>query len=142
MREETHTFHRFSQAERERKLNKMAQAQPEDKIHENQEKEPQQETSNSSFKFNVQAPEFVPRSQHAHVPISGYFYPCFQILGGSGESDWFYVGDQDPTCLIPNANVPLPNCSNKNLLNPDLQQKIVKQVLLLYSSYILYSFLF
>lgn len=107
----------------------MAQTQREEKIHheKNQEKDHVQETSNSSFKFNVQAPEFVPRS-HSQMPISGYFYPCFQILGGSGESDWFYVGDQDPSaCLIPNANVSQPNCS-KNVLNPDLQQKIVKQV--------------
>lgn len=115
----------------------MAQAQREEKIHheKNQEKDHVQETSNSSFKFNVQAPEFVPRS-HSQMPISGYFYPCFQILGGSGESDWFYVGDQDPSaCLIPNANVSQPNCS-KNVLNPDLQQKIVKQVLPSFHVYI------
>ncbi|XP_061367119.1 la-related protein 6C [Gastrolobium bilobum] len=103
----------------------MAQAQPEEKIHENPEKDIQ-ETGNSSFKFNAQAPEFVPRSQ-TQMPISGYFYPCFQILGGSGDSDWFYVGDQDPACFIPTANVALPNYS-KNILTPDLQQKIVKQV--------------
>ncbi|XP_020232812.1 la-related protein 6C [Cajanus cajan] len=105
----------------------MAQAQPEEKIHENPEKDTTaHETGNSSFKFNAQAPEFVPRS-HTQMPISGYFYPCFQILGGSGESDWFFVGDQDPACLIPSTNVALPNCS-KNILTPDLQQKIVKQV--------------
>ncbi|TKY59126.1 La-related protein 6C [Spatholobus suberectus] len=103
----------------------MAQAQPEEKIHENPEKDVQ-ETGNSSFKFNAQAPEFVPRS-HTQMPISGYFYPCFQILGGSGDSDWIFVGDQDPACFIPTANVALPNCS-KNILTPDLQQKIVKQV--------------
>ncbi|RDX89140.1 La-related protein 6C, partial [Mucuna pruriens] len=103
----------------------MAQAQPEEKIHENPEKETQ-EIGNSSFKFNAQAPEFVPRS-HTQVPISGYFYPCFQILGGSADSDWFFVGDQDPSCLMPAASVALPNCS-KNILTTDLQQKIVKQV--------------
>lgn len=103
----------------------MAQAQPEERIHENPEKETQ-ETGNSSFKFNAQAPEFVPRSQ-IQMPVSGYFYPYFQILGGSGESDWFFVGDQDPSCLIPTANAALPN-SSKNILTPDLQQKIVKQV--------------
>ncbi|KAK7319830.1 hypothetical protein RJT34_04558 [Clitoria ternatea] len=103
----------------------MAQAQPNEKIHESPEKDVQ-ETGNSSFKFNAQAPEFVPRA-HTQMPISGYFYPCFQILGGSGESDWFYVGEQDPACLIPAASVALPN-SSKNILTPDLQQKIVKQV--------------
>ncbi|CAL0313532.1 unnamed protein product [Lupinus luteus] len=103
----------------------MAQAQPEEKIHDTQ----QHESTNSSFKFNAQAPEFVPRS-HTQMPISGYYYPCFQILGASADSDWFYVGDQDPTtCLIPAPNVALPNSSkNTNSLTPDLQQKIVKQV--------------
>ncbi|CAL0312107.1 unnamed protein product [Lupinus luteus] len=107
----------------------MAQAQPEDKIHESSHDTQNHETTNSSFKFNVQAPEFVPRS-HTQMPMSGYFYPCFQILGGSADSDWFYVGDQDPTtCLIPAPNVSLPNSSkNTNSLTPDLQQKIVKQV--------------
>lgn len=115
------------------KEKKMAQAHREEKIHENTEKDVQ-ETSHSSFKFNVQAPEFVPRSHtpQPQVPISGYFYPCFQILGGSSDSDWFYVGDQDPSsCLIPTTNVSLPN-SSKNILTPDLQLKIVKQVYLVY----------
>ncbi|GAU50200.1 hypothetical protein TSUD_408880 [Trifolium subterraneum] len=35
----------------------------------------------------------------------------FVIIGGSGESDWFCTGDQDPSCLIPNASGPPPNCS-------------------------------
>ncbi|MED6212478.1 hypothetical protein PIB30_083682 [Stylosanthes scabra] len=115
----------------------MAQAQPEDKmIQEDSEKTAaSQDTTQSGFKFNAQAPEFVPRS-HTQVPISGYFYPCFQILGGSSDSDWFYVGDHDPAaCLIPAAaaasaiaTAPIPNCSNKNVLTPDLQQKIIKQV--------------
>ncbi|GAU31813.1 hypothetical protein TSUD_58140 [Trifolium subterraneum] len=104
----------------------MAQATRGEKIHDQSQEKVIQESSNSSFKFNAQAPEFVPRS-HSQIPISGYYYPCFQIIGGSGESDWFYVGDQDPSCLIANASVPPPNCS-KNVLNPDLQQKIVKQV--------------
>ncbi|KAI4295619.1 hypothetical protein L6164_035644 [Bauhinia variegata] len=103
----------------------MAHALPEEKIRENPEKDTK-ETPNASFKFNAQAPEFVPRSQ-TQMPISGYFYPCFQILGGAGASDWFYVSDQDPACIIPGTNVALPNCS-KNILTHDLQQKIVKQV--------------
>lgn len=97
-----------------------------------------QETStttmpNPAFKLNAQAPEFVPRSHTTTTttqmpPISGYFYPFFQILGGAGASDWFYVGDQDPSsCLISANNVGLATCS-KNVLTHDLQQKIVKQV--------------
>ncbi|RVW61339.1 La-related protein 6C [Vitis vinifera] len=81
----------------------------------------------ASFKFNAQAPEFVPRS-HTQVPISGYFYPCFHLLGGgAGSADWLYVADQDPVHFISNSNGSLPN-SSKNLLTHDIQQKIIKQV--------------
>lgn len=112
----------------ERSTRTMAQVQPEESIQENSENDIK-ETANdaASFKFNAQAPEFVPRS-HSQMPISGYFYPCFQILGGAGSSDWFYVGDQDPTSyLIPSTNLALPNCP-KNILTHDLQLKIIKQV--------------
>ncbi|XP_054787894.1 la-related protein 6C [Prosopis cineraria] len=94
-----------------------------------EEKSNIQETTTPSptFKLNAQAPEFVPRS-HSQMPISGYFYPFFHILGGAGASDWFPGGDQDPSSrLISTTNVALPNCS-KNVLTHDLQQKIVKQV--------------
>lgn len=69
----------------------------------------------SSFKFNAQAPEFVPRSHATALtpqvsPISGYFYPCFHynelsiggcsggggVTGGSQSSDWIFVGGGDP----------------------------------------------
>ncbi|KAK0583163.1 hypothetical protein LWI29_034118 [Acer saccharum] len=91
------------------------------------------------FRFNVQAPEFVPRSHStlpvpAQVPISGYYYPCFHYLGGAattgvGSTDWFFVGDQadQPLYVISNPNVAMPN-SSKNLLTDDLRLKIVKQV--------------
>ncbi|KAL7206574.1 hypothetical protein ACSBR2_019316 [Camellia fascicularis] len=82
--------------------------------------------SSGSFKFNAHAPEFVPRMQ-TQVPISGYFYPCFHFLGGSGASDWIYVGDQEPIQLISDSTVALPNYS-KNVLTQDLHQKIIKQV--------------
>ncbi|KAM7250718.1 hypothetical protein ACFE04_022601 [Oxalis oulophora] len=96
-----------------------------------------------SFKFNAQAPEFVPRTtttNNNHVPISGYFYPCFHYLqgGGSsgvgvsgvGSSDWFFVGDQEQTAayLISSPSVALPNNWSKNVLTDDLKQKIIKQV--------------
>ncbi|EOA32461.1 hypothetical protein CARUB_v10015738mg [Capsella rubella] len=69
----------------------------------------------TAFKFNAQAPEFVPRSHTTAPapqvsPISGYFYPCFHYnggcIGGCGgggtnvgtpSSDWIYVGGGDPT---------------------------------------------
>ncbi|XP_023898664.2 la-related protein 6C [Quercus suber] len=106
----------------------MAQAQPE-KIQDSTEKEMKmKETSSVSFRFNAQAPEFVPRSQ-THMPISGYVYPCFHFLGGTAGcgSNLFYVGDQDPACLISNHNVVPPSLS-KNTQTNDLQQKINKQV--------------
>ncbi|KDP38238.1 hypothetical protein JCGZ_04881 [Jatropha curcas] len=102
--------------------------------------------SNSApFKFNAQAPEFVPRSHspspaaspaaaaaaaQTQMPISGYFYPCFHYLGATTGSDWFFLGEQDPHAyLISNPNLALPNSSNKTtLLTDDLRQKILKQV--------------
>lgn len=93
-------------------------------------------STSSPFKFNVQAPEFVPRSHtpapaaQTQMPISGYFYPCFHYLGPTAGSDWFFLGEQDPHAyLISNPNLALPNSSNKTtLLTDDLRQKIVKQV--------------
>ncbi|GKV21263.1 hypothetical protein SLEP1_g31257 [Rubroshorea leprosula] len=119
----------------------MAQAQPEEKPQECQVVEVKEammvkSSSRSSvgsssvpFKFNAQAPEFVPRS-HAQMPISGYFYPCFHYLGGGAGSDWLFVGDdQDPAAyLLSNPNMSIPNCSSKNVLTDDLRQKVVKQV--------------
>lgn len=86
-------------------------------------------SSSVPFKFNAQAPEFVPRS-HTQMPIPGYFYPCFHYLGGAGGSDWFIVGgDQDrASYLLSNPNLSIPNCSSRNALSDDLKQKIVKQV--------------
>ncbi|XP_010540322.1 PREDICTED: la-related protein 6C [Tarenaya hassleriana] len=97
----------------------------------------------TAFKFNAQAPEFVPRSHMpaaAQVPVSGYFCPFFQYLGGGGapDSDWVFVGDlsqhhlQDPAAFyVSNPAVnPNPSSSSKNspLLSDDLRLKIVKQV--------------
>ncbi|XP_015576464.1 la-related protein 6C isoform X2 [Ricinus communis] len=140
----------------------MAQAQPQGNIEEEEQessiaKELKQSTMSTklnestitssssntnngvSFKFNAQAPEFVPRSHsfnqnQTQIPISGYFYPCFHYLGAASGSDWFFVGDQDPhnaaaTYLISNPNLAFPNSSNKTtLLTDDLRQKILKQV--------------
>ncbi|KAD4179209.1 hypothetical protein E3N88_27800 [Mikania micrantha] len=82
----------------------MAQAHPEEKLQEKREKDAskkdeKRDISNSnSFKFNAHAPEFVP-SSHTQIPVSGYFYPCFNYVGvgGNDVSDWVYVGggDQD-----------------------------------------------
>lgn len=103
----------------------QAQAQPEDEI---QEKEANSSSSSASvpFRFNVQAPEFVPKSHTTQVPFSGYYYPCFHY---TATSDWIFVGDQEPLYLLSNPNISLPN-SSKNVLTDDLRQKIVKQVCL------------
>lgn len=90
-------------------------------------------TSSSSasapFKFNVQAPEFVPRS-HTQMPLSGYYYPCFQYIGGTatGSADWIFVGDQEPVYVISSPSVAMPSNTSKNVLTDDLRAKIVKQV--------------
>lgn len=111
----------------------MAQAQPEERIEDEiQQKEMMNSTSSSGFRFNVQAPEFVPRSHTTttttQVPFSGYYYPCFHYLGGTtAASDWIFVGDQEPVYVLSNPNVALPS-NSKNVLTDDLRQKIVKQV--------------
>lgn len=125
----------------------MAQAQPEEKpTEDSREKETMKDTitqgsddsssgagaNGVSFKFNAQAPEFVPRS-HTQMPMSGYFYPYFRYLGGSTSgSDWFFVGDQEPAAFfISNPSVSLPyakSSSSKSILSDDLRQKIIKQV--------------
>ncbi|PHU10506.1 hypothetical protein BC332_22366 [Capsicum chinense] len=89
----------------------------------------------ASFKFNVQAPEFVPRSHSASTtaatttttPISSYFYPYFQYLsGGSATSDWLYVGDQDTMSYISNQN--FSGMLQKDVLPEEVKNKIIKQV--------------
>jgi La-related protein 7 len=132
----------------------MAQAQPERKTEEIcVEKKEMKETTkpkndsnkNSdsvSFKFNAQAPEFVPRSHTntTRLPISGYFYPCFHYFGATasaaGGSDWIFVGDQDHAAaylISNNPNHAMSICPSKNrgVLTDDLREKIIKQVLIL-----------
>ena len=108
----------------------MAQAQPPgEKPREVPEMEVKENPRSPSFKFNAQAPEFVPRS-HAQMPISGYFYPCFHFLGDTASPDWFYIEDQElpPYLISNNPNIdPLSN-RTKNAIPDDLQQKIIKQV--------------
>lgn len=109
----------------------MAQAQPEEKIQDSTQEKYMKETKDTAaFKFNAHAPEFVPRSHCTQMPVSGYFYPCFNFLGGTGTgSEWFIVGDQEPAYLISNTNVAPPDRS-KNILTDDLKQKIIKQVII------------
>ncbi|KAK4378405.1 hypothetical protein RND71_000267 [Anisodus tanguticus] len=84
----------------------------------------------ASFKFNVQAPEFVPRSHTATTTtsISSYFYPYFQYLSGGNAvtSDWLYVGDQDTLSYVPNQN--FSAMLQKDVLPEDVENKIIKQV--------------
>ncbi|XP_011001196.1 PREDICTED: la-related protein 6C [Populus euphratica] len=128
----------------------MAPAQPERKTEEIRVEKEMKETTkpkndsnkNSdsvSFKFNAQAPEFVPRSHTntSPLPISGYFYPCFHYFGATdsaaGGSDWIFVGDQDHAAaylISNNPNHAMSNCPSKNrgVLTDDLREKIIKQV--------------
>lgn len=126
----------------------MAQLQPErvveECIQENttthfEAKKSSNKEDSASFKFNVQAPEFVPRSHTTTTttPISSYFYPYFQYLSGdNATSDWLYVGDQDTLSYVPNQN--FSAMLQKDVLPEDVKNKIIKQVI----AFIFFSFLF
>lgn len=123
----------------------MAQAYPTEKIKENpdhieintgkmKEITCSSSSSNTSvpFKFNVQAPEFVPSSYNnsntTQMPVSGYFYPCFHyITGNDGGADWLYVGNQDSLQLVSSPPSVITNFP-KDVLTAELKQKIIKQV--------------
>ncbi|XP_038981901.1 la-related protein 6C isoform X2 [Phoenix dactylifera] len=80
------------------------------------------------FKFNVHAPEFVPRSHSQAPPISGYFYPYLQFFGNGGGGlgpDWIYFAEQEPAHFVPELHGKVPGHSKNN---NDVIQKIVKQV--------------
>ncbi|KAF6140978.1 hypothetical protein GIB67_018238 [Kingdonia uniflora] len=101
----------------------MAQAMPEKKPHDSTEMEGK--NTNLSFKFNAQAPAFVPRTQ-PQVPISGYIYPYIHYLGcGNVGSNWYYVSEQEPVHFVPNTNVSAPS-SPKHCLSDDMTDKIVE----------------
>uniref|UniRef100_A0A3N7FP65 HTH La-type RNA-binding domain-containing protein n=1 Tax=Populus trichocarpa TaxID=3694 RepID=A0A3N7FP65_POPTR len=119
----------------------MAQAQPEEEMSKEKEMKettrPKNDSGSVSFKFNAQAPEFLPRSHTAatQMPISGYFYPYFNYLGATaaGGSDWFFVGNQDHAAYLisndPNlAAMPNGPTKNSDVLTDDLRKKIIKQV--------------
>nr|XP_016509580.1 PREDICTED: la-related protein 6C-like [Nicotiana tabacum] len=85
-------------------------------------------TNGGSFKFNVQAPEFVPKS-HATIPISGYIYPYFQYVNTTittTTNDWISGGDltisfvQEPSFVS--------TLSQKDILPEELRLKVIKQV--------------
>lgn len=97
-------------------------------------------TGSGSFKFNVAAAEFVPTMAVAappQVPITGYFYPCFQSIDGTSGS-WIYVSDQEISIPMVqtkhNANVasthmqPHPHQPKDVALSDELKSKIIKQV--------------
>lgn len=124
----------------------MAQAYPTEKIKENPDqiennhgkmKEITCSSSGSNtsvpFKFNVQAPEFVPSSYNntttTQMPVSGYFYPCFHyIAGNDAGADWLYVGNEDSLQLVSSPSSVITTNSSKDVLTPELKQKIIKQV--------------
>ncbi|KAI3922106.1 hypothetical protein MKX01_005795 [Papaver californicum] len=102
----------------------------------------------NNFKFNVHAPEFVPRTQpqppkqQTQMPISGYIYPCIHFLGStSNGSDWYYVADQETIQLIPNSNSNsnLGQRHSKNFVTEDIRHKIIKQVAYQFSDMSLFA---
>ncbi|KAL0348370.1 UNVERIFIED_CONTAM: La-related protein 6C [Sesamum angustifolium] len=99
--------------------------------------------NNRSFKFNVAAPEFVPTLAHttaAPVPITGYFYPCFQYIDGT-SGNWIYVAEQDITLPLvhskPNGKAGTDQTNNTQTkeiaLSDELKQKIIKQAEYMFS---------
>lgn len=116
---------------------------------EREESQSESRRSSGSFKFNVAAPEFVPTLAQAvapvpapaaaQVPITGYFYPCFQSMDGATGS-WIYVADQEITIPLvqPKATAKVgsthiaphqPQQQPKEVaLSEELKLKIIKQV--------------
>ncbi|CAA0826452.1 La-related protein 6C [Striga hermonthica] len=98
--------------------------------------------SGGSFKFNVAAPEFVPTltpaPAQAHVPITGFFYPCFQPIDGTTGS-WIYVTDQEIAMPLvhpkPNNDDKVGSPQNKQpppkeiAISEEIKRKIIKQKL-------------
>ncbi|XP_073005848.1 la-related protein 6C isoform X2 [Typha latifolia] len=93
-------------------------------------KETEANGSAARFTFNVDAPEFVPRSVCQMLPMSmsGYYYPYLQFPGNSGVgvgSDWIYFAEREPICFLPDFHAKVPGQFKSNA---DVIQKIVKQV--------------
>ncbi|KAM3344228.1 la-related protein 6C [Capsicum galapagoense] len=118
----------------------MAQMHPEKVVSSVQERTPEFVDRNNnnmngvagSFKFNIQAPAFVPRKSHAAtIPISGgYFYPCsFQYVNNeaTNNNSKIYGGDQDPTFFLQEPSF-ISSLPQKDILPADLRQKVIKQV--------------
>lgn len=144
----------------------MAQMREQREYHEGQEREESQSDqsrrSSGSFKFNVAAPEFVPTlaaqavapvpvpvtvpaPAAAQVPITGYFYPCFQSSMDGATGSWIYVADQEITIPLvqPKATAKVgsthiaphqPQQQPKEVaLSEELKLKIIKQAEYMFS---------
>ncbi|KAL3515245.1 hypothetical protein ACH5RR_022147 [Cinchona calisaya] len=85
---------------------------------------------NNVFRFNVDAPAFVPRAPApAPMPISGYLISCFPIFSGSGGTDWMFLGDQETiSSLVANSNATSPPQQSKHVLTEEVQRRILKQM--------------
>lgn len=124
----------------------MAQMSEQDYAREKEEsKQESRRSSSGSFKFNVAAPEFVPTlaqsmaaAPAAQLPITGYFYPCFQSIDGAAGS-WIYVADQEITIPLVQSKANPKVASSPHVsqtqnqpkdvaLSEELKQKIIKQV--------------
>ncbi|KAH6813384.1 hypothetical protein C2S51_022402, partial [Perilla frutescens var. frutescens] len=133
----------------------MAQMSPRDyEAREKEESKSESRRSSGSFKFNVAAPEFVPTLAQAvapaaapaaaQLPITGYFYPCFQSMDGTTGS-WIYVSDQEisiplvqpkpnPKLASAHINAHSQNQQPKEVaLSEDLKLKIIKQAEYMFS---------
>lgn len=134
---------------------KKAQAQPERKEDQGREiMEEDDQASNGRFRFNAEAPEFVPRSGTpiaTSSPVPGYFYPCFHFVGGSSSSadNCIYINEEQPELQASSKNywvktshnknrnnnnnnnnvTMLPNCSSNLVIPDELKHKIIKQVI-------------
>ncbi|KAL3843934.1 hypothetical protein ACJIZ3_001337 [Penstemon smallii] len=134
----------------------MAQAIMKD-VESGDEKEAKNETNKNenvcsgSFKFNAAAPEFVPRQNvtglaQAQLPLTGYFYPCFQYIDGTTNGTWIYVTDHQETATVPllqPKTKPKPNSKSDSgntqnnakeiVLSDELKAKIIKQAEYMFS---------
>lgn len=89
----------------------------------------EEKKTESGFKLNAGAPEFVPNSPHSPtVPLAGVFHPWYGFLAGDGllGTDWFHIIGQEPLHVFSDAAVPSSHDSSTDALH-----KIVKQVPLL-----------
>ncbi|CAA7404353.1 unnamed protein product [Spirodela intermedia] len=86
----------------------------------------EEKKTESGFKLNAEAPEFVPNNSHSPtVPVAGVFHPWYGFFAGDGllGTDWFHFIGQEPLHVFSDAAIPSSPDSSSDALH-----KIVKQV--------------